>query len=135
MNNVRFATSLHILTLLHLSGEELLSSDHIAGSVNINPAIIRKEISSLREHNLVGTREGKGGGTYLNKAAGEIRLSQVYEAVIQSPLLGRSNTPNPKCPVGRQINDVIEKLYTEAEKAMISSLDKITLEDFARDFK
>jgi DNA-binding IscR family transcriptional regulator len=36
MNSSRFSISIHILTLLARAGDELLSSDHIAGSVNIN---------------------------------------------------------------------------------------------------
>jgi DNA-binding IscR family transcriptional regulator len=134
MNNVRFATSLHILTLLNLSEEEMLSSEYIAGSININPAIVRKEISNLRDHQFVGTREGKGGGAYLQKSPKEIHLSAVYKAIVQVPILGRSNTPNPECPVGKQINGVIEKLYTEAEEALLQKLESITLEDFNRDF-
>src|SRR5258706_12341309 len=110
MNNGRFATSLHIMTLLHLNKDELLSSEYIAGSININPAIVRKEISNLREHGLIESKEGKGGGSSLGKPAKDIKLSYIYNAVRQAPLLGRTNYPNPHCPVGKQINNNIDEL-------------------------
>ncbi len=134
MNNTRFATSIHILTLLSKSNCELLSSEYIAGSININPAIVRKEIMNLKEHHLVGSREGKGGGTFLTKPAEKIRLSDIYLAIRQSSLLGRSNHPNPDCPVGRQINDEIENISQVAEMATIKQLGKTTLAQFSKQF-
>src|SRR5690606_21431196 len=71
MNNVRFATALHILTLLHLQPGELLPSEYIAGSINLNPAVVRKELSNLRNFGLVESKEGKGGGSTLAKPASE----------------------------------------------------------------
>ena len=44
MNNTRFATAIHILTLLDKNSDAWLTSEWIAGSININSAIVRKEI-------------------------------------------------------------------------------------------
>ncbi len=54
MNNARFQISVHILTLLAKAEGEALSSELIAGSININPVLVRKEISVLRK---AGRRE------------------------------------------------------------------------------
>jgi Rrf2 family protein len=134
MNNVRFATSIHILTLLSVAKNEYVSSEYISGSVNLNAAIIRKELSNLREHGLVASREGKGGGSMLAKPAEKIRLSDIYKAVRQSALLGRSNQPNPACKIGKQINQQIDKVYNAAEDALIKQLSKQTLAQFVREF-
>lgn len=61
MNNTRFATAIHIMTLLAKSPQDWLSSEWIAGSININPAIVRKEISVLREGGLIVSKQGKEG--------------------------------------------------------------------------
>ncbi|MFC3160874.1 hypothetical protein ACFOEQ_22685 [Chryseobacterium arachidis] len=45
MNNTRFATAIHIMTLLAESPQEWLTSEWMAGSININPVIVRKELS------------------------------------------------------------------------------------------
>jgi len=135
MNNGRFATSMHILTLLHLHKDELLSSDYIAGSININAAIVRKEISNLKEHGLIESKEGKGGGSMLSRPAKKIWITDVYRAVQTAPLLGRKNDPNHDCPIGKQINEQLETLFTQAEDAVIKNLNKITLFDFNKQFK
>ncbi|UGU15540.1 Rrf2 family transcriptional regulator [Sinomicrobium kalidii] len=134
MNNVRFATSLHILTLLTTMKDEFLSSGFIAGSVNVNAAVIRKEMSNLRAYHLVESKEGKGGGSTLARPASQIRLSDIYEAVRQVPVLGRANTPNPKCPVGKEVNKHLEELYTETDNYLIQKLSAMTLEEFAGKF-
>ncbi|MGF6849977.1 Rrf2 family protein [Chitinophaga sp. W3I9] len=135
MNNGRFPISLHILTLMASAEGELLSSDYIAGSININPVLVRKEISNLRNHGLIESKEGKNGGATLAKPADKIRLSEVYHAVQQASLLGNSkNKPNPDCLVGKQINQHLDNLYQEIEGALLLKLDKTSLADFLRQF-
>ena len=134
MNNGRFATALHLLTLLRMNRGALLSSDYMAGSVNVNPAVVRKELSNLRDHGLVSSKEGRGGGYALGKPATEIRLSEIYQLVNDSHVLGRSNDPNPACPVGKQINGHLQELYRRADEALLNQLGQLTLEDFGRKF-
>lgn len=136
MNNGRFSTSLHILSLLAIFDEEVLTSDWLAGSININPVLVRKELVNLRNAGLVASKEGKNGGSYLAKPARRILLSDVYKAVRQEYLLGRTiNTPNPDCRVGKQINKHLNTLYNEAEEVLLQKLGKKTLADFASQFK
>lgn len=135
MNNGRFPISLHILTLLATREGELLSSEFIAGSININPVLVRKELSNLRQHGLVDSKEGKNGGASLARPATKILLSEIYLAVRQSALLGNSkNRPNPDCNIGRQINQHLDHLYEETEKALLHKLGKTSVADFLREF-
>jgi Rrf2 family protein len=134
MNNGRFATALHILTLLQIKKDELLSSEYIAGSINVNPVIVRKEISNLRANGFIESKEGKGGGYSLGKPASQIRLSDVYRSVNDVPILGRSNDPNPDCVVGRQINVHLKELFSTADEAFLKQLGKTTVADFSKRF-
>lgn len=135
MNNSRFSITIHILTLLSVAGEEWVSSDYLAGSININPVLVRKELGNLRKHGLIISKEGKNGGSKLAKPAEQIWLSDVYQAVRQSSLLGQNrNRPNPACLVGRQINGHLDHLFQEAENAMIARLHQTTLADFSKQF-
>jgi DNA-binding IscR family transcriptional regulator len=84
----KFAISLHILTLLTKSPDEFLSSEYIAGSMNINPVLVRKEIGNLKKHKVVESREGKFGGTRLAKPAAEISLEDVYNMTFYFFYLG-----------------------------------------------
>lgn len=135
MSNGRFATALHILTLLEIKKGELLSSEFIANSINVNPAMVRKEIGNLRSHGFIESKEGKGGGYSLGKPATQIQLSEVYKSVNDSPLLGRSNDPNPACPIGKQINGHLNDLFSSADEAFLKQLGKITVKDFAKKFR
>jgi len=135
MNSGRFAISVHILTLLTFSEEEWTSSEYLAGSININPVLVRKELGNLRERGLVLSKEGKSGGSRLAKAADQIFMSEVYEAVKQKDLLGKGiNSPNPACAVGRKINDHLDSLYDDAEKNLLASLGKVSLAAFCKKF-
>jgi len=136
MNNGRFSIALHILVLLDKAKGELLSSEYLAGSININPAMVRKELISLRNHGFVQSKEGKNGGSSLAGSAKDITLGLVYESVRQSSFLGhQKNVPNPLCPVGREINTHLDNLYNDTEKVLIEQLSKQTLADFSQQFK
>ena len=133
--NSRFSISVHILTLLATIDDELVSSELLASSINIHPVLVRKELSNLRNHGLVESKEGKTGGSWLAKPAGQIRMSDIYRAVQQNSLLGKSkNQPNPRCPVGQQINQHLDNLFNEAEESLIKGLGKTTLADFCKQF-
>lgn len=135
MTDSRFAISIHILTLLDQAGGTLLSSEYMAGSININPVLVRKELGNLRKHGFVESREGKNGGSKLGKPAAEIKMADVYHAVNPGTLLGTlKNEPNPQCPVGKQINSHLSALYQSAEKALIKQLAKQTLAGFSKQF-
>jgi Rrf2 family protein len=135
MNNSRFSITLHILTLLAKAGGELLSSDYMAGSININPVLVRKELISLRKQGLVSSKEGKNGGYSLSKPVADIKLSDVYLTVQEFSLLSKSkNKPNPYCAVGKHINTHLDNLYQDAEKAILARLDKVTLKKFVHQF-
>ena len=131
----RFQIAVHIMTLLHAAGNELLSSDYIAGSTNVNPALIRKEISNLTKLGLIASKEGKSGGYTLGKPADTITLADIYEAVQANPVLGKArNIPNPACPVGRQINNHLNTLEKEITNTITSKLRKQTLAVFSKQF-
>ncbi len=126
---------MHILTLLTQAGTDWLSSEYMAGSININPVLVRKELSNLRKHGLVISKEGKNGGSTLAKPATQIRLSDVYQAVKHTSLLGEAkNTPNPACPVGKQIRQHLDTLHQHAEAALLQQLGSQTLDNFCRQF-
>jgi Rrf2 family protein len=133
--NARFQIATHILTLLYHSNGELLSSDYIAGSVNANPALIRKELSNLRKHALVESKEGKTGGYILSKSASLITLADVYNAVKSASPFGLAkNQPHPECLVGKQVSKHIVDLYHDVDQTITKQLEHITLADFGNKF-
>jgi DNA-binding IscR family transcriptional regulator len=60
----------------------------------------------------------------------------VYKAVnvVQDKeLFSVHDNPNPECPVGRNIQNTIEPLFTAAQLAMEKVLGNVTLEDVVKD--
>lgn len=132
--NGRFPIALHIMTLL-CQADDLVQSDYLAGSININPVLVRKELGNLIKKQLVASHEGKKGGYKLARAGQDISLASIYEAVRTGNVLGRArNTPNPACPVGKQINQHLDELYADVDKALIERLGTTTLAAFCRRF-
>lgn len=135
MNNTRFATVIHILTILAKYPGEWLSSDWIAESININSVIVRKEMSVLQRQGWVTSRKGKEGGSMLHVASDKITLADIYRTVKNSDVLGKKNlNPNPKCPIGKDINKELEALFAETDGLVFASLQLRTLKDFVAQF-
>lgn len=135
MNNTRFATAVHILTLLDHNPDVWLTSDWIAGSINVNAVIVRKELGVLQEEGIVISRKGKDGGSMLNRKSCDILLSDIYRIVRNTDVLGKKNlNTNPACPIGKQINDRLQSLFDETDGLLFSLLSKKTLHDFSHQF-
>ncbi len=135
MSNTRFATAVHILTILARSGPGWISSEWLAGSICMNPAMVRKELAALRDAGLVTGRKGKDGGSRLRKSGDLISLADIYRAVKNAEVLGRKNrNPSPQCPVGKSINSKLGQLYAETDQLVIDALENRTLSDFASQF-
>ena len=131
MNNTRFATVIHILTILAKNPGEWLSSDWIAESINTNPVIVRKELGAFQGQGWVVSRKGKDGGSMLHVSSDTITLADIYKTVKNSDVLGKKNlNPNPKCPIGKNINKELETLFAETDQLLLSSLHHKTLKDF-----
>ena len=135
MSNTRFATAIHIMTILGNNPKEWHTSDWLAGSINVNPVIVRKEISVLREAGLVESRKGKDGGCRVAKNTNDISISDIYRAVKNSEILGRKNqNPNPKCEIGKEINQNLDILFSETDDLVVSFLKNKSLKSFIEQF-
>jgi len=135
MSNTRFATAIHIMTLLAKNPQEWLTSDWLAGSINVNPVIVRKELGNLKKSGLVESRQGKDGGVRIGKNADEINVAEIYQAIKNSEVLGKKNlNPNPLCNVGKDINKNLNVLFSETDDLVDQFLKDKKLSDFISQF-
>jgi len=126
--STRFTVALHILTLLASSPDEALTSEYIAGSVNTNPVVVRRLLGTLRKLGVVSSQPGNGGGWELAKDPAKLSLRDVRRAVQEgSPFSMHTQTPNPRCPVGKNIQHVLAPVYDRAERAMEDELAHTTI--------
>ena len=130
----RFAFAVHVLALLSLQQGVPLSSEIIAGSVNTNPALIRRLLTMLAQAGLTTAQLGSGGGALLARPPEQISLLDVYRAVDDAQLFALHRVePNPACMVGRNIQGVLRGIIDEAQQAMEASLAARTLADATAD--
>ena len=135
----KFTIGIHIITALDYFKEmDRVNSEFLAGSIGVNPVIVRTVITHLREAGIVQTQRGSSGAE-LTKRLDEITLYDVYKAVgsvdEEEGLFHFHEQPNPDCPVGRNIHKVLDRHLLDAQRAMEKSLRSTTLADIVEDTK
>ena len=135
----KFTIGVHIITALdYFKDMDRVNSEFLAGSIGVNPVIVRTVISQLREAGIVQTQRGSSGAE-LGRRLDEITLYDVYKAVgsvdAEEGLFHFHEQPNPDCPVGRNIHKVLDRHLAEVQKAMEDSLKATTLADISNDTK
>ncbi|MTT31422.1 transcriptional regulator [Terrilactibacillus sp. BCM23-1] len=131
----RFAVGIHILTLIEINKGGVSTSEFLAGSVNTNPAVIRKIMGMLKRAGLVKVRPGIAGAV-LAKDFADITLLDVYRAVNvvqEKDLFSIHENPNPDCPVGRNIQETIGPIFEIAQTALEKALENVTIQDVVKD--
>ncbi|MCI9262467.1 Rrf2 family transcriptional regulator [uncultured Adlercreutzia sp.] len=129
----RFPIAVHTLLCIdYFDGAERTTSDFIAGSVNVNPVVIRQVLQKLKAAGLVEVRQGQR-GAHLGRPLEDITLLDVFQAVeaVDGSLFDFHDSPNPDCPVGRRIKPVLGQKLDAAQKAMEEELAATTLADLA----
>ena len=132
----RFAVAVHVLALLAMDGEQLITSEHIAGSVNTNPVVIRRILGTLREADLVIAQAGAGGGASLARRPERITLLDVYQAVEKGDVFSlHPRSPNPHCVCGGHIQAVLEEVFSKAEAVMEGVLAEVTVAQIVQEIE
>jgi Rrf2 family protein len=131
--NSRYTVAIHALLLLQDPSGSWVKSDWIASSASTNAVVIRRLLQRLQSAGLVDGQKGAHGGYRLRRPASEITLWEVYEAMREDGPFGLHPTaPNPRCPVGGNIQDHLKHVYAETETSMRRVLGKTTLRSLHR---
>lgn len=131
----RFSVGIHILALIEINKDGVSTSEFLAGSVNTNPAVIRKIMGMLKKAGLVKVQPGIAGAS-LARDLSTITLLDVYQAVNvvkEDELFSIHENPNPECPVGRNIQSTIGPLFTLAQTALEKALGSVSIGDVVTD--
>ena len=132
----RFTIAVHIFACIDTFGkDQKITSDFLSTSINVNPVIIRKILSSLKKSHLLNVQRGTG-GTTIAKPLDQITLFDIYqsvECVENGELFHFHENPNTDCPVGRNIHVILDDKLQRVQAAMERELASITLEEVKRD--
>ncbi len=128
----RFTIALHIFAAMDVfGGDYKITSDFLAGSIQTNPVIIRNILAQLRNAGLVYIQRGSGGAE-IAKDPEEITFYDIYsavESVEDGKLFRFHSNPNPDCPVGRNIHNLLDEMLDDIQSAMEQEMKRYTVAD------
>ena len=128
----RFTIALHIFTCVDtFKNDYKITSDFLAGSINTNPVIIRKILTQLKNAGLITVARGTG-GISPTRPLKEISFYDVYQAIEpieNGDLFNFHSSPNPQCPVGKNIHALLDDNLKTIQLAMENEMKKYTLDD------
>lgn len=133
----RFTIAVHtLLCIKTFHSEYKLTSEFIAASVNVNPVIIRRILGQLKDAGLVVVARGTGGAE-LARDVSEVTLLDVYKAVesVEGDLFNFHESPNPACPVGKNVHAVLDKHLRAAQESLEKSLGAVRLSALTGDLR
>ena len=129
----RFTIALHILTCIEeFKNDYKITSDFLSSSINVNPVVIRRILQKLKSAGIITVARGNVGSMEINKDLTDITFYDVYKAVDcvdDEGLFHFHENPNPLCPVGRNIHNVLDKRLDAIQQAMENEMKKSTLAD------
>lgn len=133
----RFTIAIHILLCIHqFSEDEKVTSNFLAGSIGVNPVIIRNVLLKLQNAGLVTTAAGVGGSRLAGNPS-DITMLDIFRAVEESgeSLFHFHENPNPQCKVGRTVHAVLDDRLAAIQQAMESSMKAVTLQSIICDME
>lgn len=130
----RLSGVLHVL--LHMAEANTpMTSDALAKIMKTNPVVIRRVLAGLREHQLVCSEKGHGGGWKLCRELETITLHDIYLALDEPTLLAMGNrTEAPGCLVEEAVNQALNQAFQDAEALLLARFRNVTLAQLAKDF-
>ncbi|GFO61025.1 Rrf2 family transcriptional regulator [Geomonas silvestris] len=135
-NNTQFSIAIHLMAGLGYGVRADLTSTDLAGSVNACPSFVRRILSKLSKAGLVRTMRGKSGTCQLARAAGDITLLDIYEAVDAPKVFAVHSYPAQNlCPVSCGFKHMIDKVLENVQLSFEETLTKTTLADVIEEIK
>lgn len=134
----KFTIGVHIIAALeYFKNDYSMTSSFLAGSVGVNPVLIRTIMTQLKDAGLIKISQGKT-GIALAKPVDEISFYDVYKAVDcieENGLFHFHENPNVNCPVGRNIHKAMDKRLSSIQASMENEMKNITVGDVYSDIK
>ena len=129
----RFTIAIHILICVELYGNDApATSESLAGSIGAHPVVIRRILGQLRRAGLITVARGREGGAHIARPLAGITLADVFRAVESigdDTLFSFHENPNPACPVGRNIHNILDGHLVAIQRAMEREMQQTTLAD------
>lgn len=107
---------------------ERVTADGISAEARVPRRLLARILAKLARAGLVGSEQGRGGGSWLARPADEITLREAVEAVEGPFGVFRCIVENRAC--GESAPCVLHDAWEEGQRAILEYLDGQTLEEF-----
>ncbi len=135
--STKCSIAVHCLIFIYEYGNTTkVTSEILSLSTGINPVTIRNIFSSLKKDGIISIKFGTGGAT-LNCPLNEITLYRICKTIepnFISKLIGIHTSPSLLCPIGKNINNVLDNSYQKIKNDLCESLRNITMENIITDY-
>ena len=132
----QFTIAVHIITAVdYFGGCDSVTSSFLAGSIGVNPVIVRNVMGRLKEAGIIEISQGRS-GIVLSKPLEKISLFDVYQAlgcVSEDGLFHFHENPNANCPVGRNIHKAMDARLACIQSAMETQMKQMSLAEIVAD--
>lgn len=136
--SMKCSIAVHCLIFIwEARGKVRVISPLLSESTGCNPVVIRGILSALKKGGLITVERGKGGASLCRKPE-EINLYEIYSALEPeglSSLIGIHPCEHRKCPIARNIRQVLELPYEKIEESIRRTMMEITLESMVEDYR
>ena len=134
----KFTIGVHIVAVIDFLGDsEKVTSGVLAGSIGVNPVIVRNVMGDLKEAGIIQISQGRS-GIRLARPVDDITFYDIYEAVgcvKDEGMFHFHEHPNPDCPVGRNIHKAMDERLDRVQRRMEDELRGICVADVMADIR
>jgi Rrf2 family transcriptional repressor of oqxAB len=110
------ATAVRALLVLAEAPRGMATSSEVGEAIGSHPVVVRRLLGNLRMNGLVEARSGREGGWAIAKDPAKVRISEVYLALSNEPVVAESS---------------LDELLAAARGAYLSRLSTVALADLA----
>ncbi len=129
--------AVHCLVFIHeYSQKHKVTSELLSLSSGCNPVIIRNIMSALKKDGIISVKFGTGGAA-LSCPPEEITLYRICSCVepdALDKLVGIHKRPSLLCPVGRNIQSILNHSYDRIRIDLKKSMESITLSEILKEY-
>lgn len=120
-----------VLSQLAAEPHRMLSASELAGRLRLAQPTVSKVLKTLARHGLVRAERGARGGYALSRAAGEISLAQIVDALEEQPFgLTECSANNGLCDF--EANCRVRVNWQRVNATLRRSLQAVTLADMVQ---
>lgn len=134
---MKCSVAIHCLIFIYeAQGIAKVTSTLLAQSTGLNPVIIRNTLSALKKAGIIQVQRGTGGAKLLLKP-NQITMLMIYDAMEPtglSSLIAIHDCTERKCPVAKNIHNVLEPAYHKIEESIRNSMNSITLSSLLTEY-